>query len=318
MNTYTPFYTTPITHKMAHTLPYGLSIEDGELFSSLVSSALLHQVSTPGSGEFAQRFRDRKLAEERDRLHPYTDLLEAEIRRQITSRDPESLLDEMRACHVYDMGINLFSWNTIFFNESLLMMKERVAEMSPSEQMEHRYKKQERDISIEQQGYCHTIGVNNRLSYGSNYHYYDCGDEYDGLSFLSPVKIHRIFTKTDLAKRLTLILGPNFFPSFRYEQLAQVNEEGTDGYLAYKVTLFAKYYPSGLPRTQMKELLDVARTQQRRQAEGKVRTLSDTEWLVGIGEWRKGSHNVNSVSLLGTSPSPCHCGYHWKSGEESE
>jgi hypothetical protein len=125
--------------------------------------------------------------------------------------------------------------------------------------------------------------------------------------FYDPVKVDRIFRHSDLAKRISLSLGPNFYPRFLQELVSEVSDQVNDGgYRVYKKTLVVVYYPFGLEKDKMKKLLEVAKSQAKRIAEGKVARYGVDEH--GVRQFGAGHKelNIQPVPLLG--PSYCFCG----------
>jgi hypothetical protein len=65
--------------------------------------------------------------------------------------------------------------------------------------------------------------------------------------------VDRIFRNSDLAERLSLTLGPNFLPSYKWESVEGAADESEFGYRVYKKTLCVIYCPFGVSKPQNRQ-----------------------------------------------------------------
>lgn len=101
----------------------------------------------------------------------------------------------------------------------------------------------------------------------------------------TPVKVDRIFRNSDLQFRLSLALGPNFFPSYRWERIAVTGEHDEEHHIVvYKKTLFVTYHPFGVKKHQMSKLLAVAKKEAERAALGKKADYEEFDYGVGYAK----------------------------------
>jgi hypothetical protein len=97
--------------------------------------------------------------------------------------------------------------------------------------------------------------------------------------------VERIFRYSNLKERISLALGPNFFPRIACECVSKMADQVDDpGYTVYKKTLQVKYFPFGVSQHQMKVLLDVAKSEAERTAEGKVAKYAEGEYGLGFAQ----------------------------------
>lgn len=233
-------------------LYYVLSAEDASLFASLQANAMLPSLADPGQGELAELYKQRKREEEAEALNPYTDLLEIEIKERVQARK-EEILKQLKESQGSIFTADIFSWNTVYHLESLKDKSRRLSAMTPQEVQEYVKKETQRNQQIKINGWESTFGVKYFQTYGSCWLYY-------------PKKVDRIFRKTDLSNRISLALGPNFFPGIRWDHIEGAGEDSETGFSVYKKTLFVRYYPFGVNPTQMMKLLATAKKDMERKA----------------------------------------------------
>lgn len=262
-------------------LPYTLSAEDAALFQSLQASALLPSLATPASGELVKLFKQRMLEEQKKKMEPYADILEHQLEAMLVERK-DSILQQLKDSKGTSFTADLFSWKTILYRESLTSMQTRVGEMSLEERMAHSQKVRSQRIAIEDNGWESKFSVEASSGYYDEDGYYQEEGTYPTYP---PVKVDRIFRHSDLAMRLSLKLGPNFFPFTKWERVdAEGDDDYESGYSVYKKTLAVRYYPFGVSKQQMTKLLTVAKTQAERMARGEVVGLAARETPVGHAE----------------------------------
>jgi hypothetical protein len=188
------------------------------------------------------------------------DLLEIKLAEMIREKKDE-ILKQLRESKGTDFKAALFSWNTVIYRETLQEVKLRESDLTREQLLDAVIKRNERRATIEANNWESTFGVKH-TTYNSYY-----GDE-DEFWTHYPKKIDQIFRCTDLAMRLSLILGPSFFPFTALEQIEGAGEEGDQGFGVYKKTLYARFYPFGLSKAQMTKLLATARKDAERKATG--------------------------------------------------
>lgn len=255
-----------------------LSTEDRALFQSLQGSCLLPSLSVPGEGdsqEMVDLYLRRKEEEQRQFIAPYADLLEDELVKMLTRRQ-DLILRDLKNSKDSSFVVELFSWNTVSYDEALWAMKARIAKMSLQERYVHELRQGDREGTIELNRWEYKFGTEMAQTYG-----YGPGDEADWVR--TPIKVDRIFRKSDLAMRISLKLGPNFFPFTKMERifLTEGLPEVGNGYRVYKKTLCVRYYPFGVPESKLKSLLAVAKKENERFEKGQRATLGAAEYPTG-------------------------------------
>jgi hypothetical protein len=269
-------------------LPYKLSAEDEAVFASLQRSALLPSIATPGEGELMLLYKANKRHEEEKIVEPYADLLEIELKKLLQERK-DAVLAQLHKSKSTTFTVDLFSWNTIQYNESLAELKQRESTMTAEERVRANCQKRDRQREIEAKGWETTFGVECQNPYAWEG---DCGAGESWWSY-HPLKVDRIFRNSDLALRLSLALGPNFFPQIRWDRVEDAGESGDNGFTVFKKTLTVRYYPFGLPnKSQMDKLLAVAKKDAKRMSYGEK-----------IG-YTAGEYPVGNVSRLCVLPEP--------------
>jgi len=251
-------------------LPYTLSAEDAALFKTIQDSALLPSLAQPGEGKMVELFKQKKKEEQKRIIAPYADLLEERLMKMLLQRKAE-ILQTLKDSKGTSFSVDLFSWKTINYHESLSQLKAREADMSREERNTHYRSQNAHAAAVKETGWESMFGV-----YEEGYN----GWAAEIMERLAPVKVDRIFRNSDLAMRISLALGPNFLPYIALE-----NNDPSMGWLqgfnVFKKTLGVRYYPFGVPKQQMKELLAVAKSEAKRFAEGKKTRLGGGEYTVG-------------------------------------
>ncbi len=265
---------------MAYNLPYTLSAADAALFSSLRASALLPSLATPCHGELVTLFKERKREEDKKRVEPYADILEGELTKMLEERK-DSILQQLKDSKGTSFTADLFSWKTVHYSETLASMQARVSEMSSEERVAHYEKVRETRFAIEDNGWESEFFVEARDPIYDDDGYFQ--EEETSTPYPS-VKVDRIFRCSDLAERLSLKLGPNFYPFTKWEYVQGAGNYEENGFNVYKKTLAVRYYPFGVKKDQMKKLLGVAKTQAERKTRGEVISLRARETPVGHAE----------------------------------
>jgi hypothetical protein len=264
---------------MASSLPYTLSAEDAALFKRLQDSALLPETAKPGEGALVQLFKQQKKQEQKTIIEPYADLLEAELKMNLANRKAD-ILAELKASKSSTFTAKLFSWNSVSYYEAIWEQTKRIAAMSQEEQRAYHDKMADREYRIKVNKWETMFRVEKMIYIDDDEYSFERArmQYYDSLL---AVKVDRIFRQSDLGKRLSLTLGPNFFPYITWTPIEGASEEGDDGFQVYQKTLCVRYYPFGVAKLQMEQLLKTAKEQAKRKAEGKIRTLESEETCKG-------------------------------------
>ncbi len=261
---------------MASSLPYTLSAEDAALFKVLQDTAILQEAATPGEGSLVELFKQKKKDEQKKFIEPYADILEAQLKVNLFDRKDE-ILAELKASESSRFSAELFSWNSVQYRESLSDRSKRLSAMGIHERRSYNQKRMDRDQRIKEHAWETEFCVKTRCTYE------DWGGELvesDSYSWF-PVKVDRIFRNSDLDKRLSLALGPNFYPYFTWEPIEGASDEDDDGFQVYKKTLCVRYCPFGVAKLQMDKLLETAREQAKRTTEGRTYRLGRGETPYG-------------------------------------
>jgi hypothetical protein len=233
-------------------------------------------------------YQQKKRDEEFKRIEPFADLLEHDLAEQIEVRKA-AILKQLRESKDTLFTVDLFSWKTVAYSETSQDMRHRYAAMEDGRSaliQENR----RRAILIEDNKWETTFGVESANPYS-----WDYSDEPYWSYY--PRKVDRIFRHSDLAMRLSLKLGPNFFPSFRWERVEDAGDSSEHGFSVYKKTLYVRYYPLGVSQMQLTKLLGVAKKQAERMSLGEV--LGYT-----AGEYPKFSECINAGPLAAEEPAP--------------
>jgi hypothetical protein len=232
-------------------------------------------LAKPGWGEFAELYKQRRAEEQRAMMEPYADLLEVNLLGMLKQSHP-FILWQLRKSEGTIFKANVFSWNTVKYLEPLHLRARRLSAMTPEERDENEAAEHSRKHQIAQEGWettfnteCHVAG-------------YALG-QYSR----RPVKVERIFRNSNLKQRISLALGPNFYPYIWSEKVVEVADSVKDqGYVVLKRTLTVRYSPFGLNKHEIKKLLDVAKSQAKRKAEGLITTYDRGEYGVGYAQLR--------------------------------
>lgn len=263
-------------------LSFKLTAEDKAVFQYLQASALLPALATPGEGELVQQYKQKQKEQMRQTIEPYADILESQLLGYLAERKDE-ILQKLKSSTDTSFTADLFSWNSVAYGESLTQLKRRQSAMTPEELRQHRSEVGLRQGRIESEGWETTFGVEHQ----------ECYDGEESIYWaMYPVKVERIFRNSDLDLRLSLALGPNFFPFTRWES---VHDE--QAYTAYKKTLCVRYYPFGVSKPQMDKLLACAKNEMKRKAAGLKTSLRSDEY--GVGHAQLNIWPSVPVSLLG-------------------
>jgi hypothetical protein len=247
-----------------NSLSFQLSPSDAALFESLQASALLPTLAEPGEGELVELYKQRKREENKKHIEPYADLLEIDLVKMLEARKA-SILQQLKESKDSNFTAKLFSWNSVGYHESLSGLQRRQDGMTTKELSEHNVAMRERQFLILENDWESMFSVE-----GTEF-FIDADGRYNNQPFTSryPVKVDRIFNNSDLANRLSLKLGPNFFPYIEWEPIQGAGDESAYGYSVYKKTLCARYYPFGVKKGQLMKLLATARTDAERISLGK-------------------------------------------------
>jgi len=287
-------------------LSFTLSPADAVLFKSLQQKAILPELAVPGEGELVKLFKQKKKEQQKAFLAPYADILETEILHELASRK-KTILKKLTECEGTSFAVPLCSWNTIHYRESLQELGHRVSAMTPDELRAHYANRYSQEQLFEANGW--------ESMFGTKDVYTDEDGERTVIDGYYPVKVDRIFRNTDLAQRVSLALGPNFFPFIGSEYIETPGSDWReDSFWVYKKTLYVRYYPFGVSKTHMTRLLDVLKAKNARQTEGKYVALKATEEATGSGVLFTCA--ADPVPLLAFSPPPirtrslsqCFCG----------
>jgi hypothetical protein len=254
-------------------LSFVLSAEDAAVFQRLQSSALLPTLAVPGQGELVKSYKKNKREEERKKVEPHADLLEIKLFAMLEARK-ESILAQLRETTSTIFKVGLFSWNTVHYPETLTELKRRVSEMTPLERADWEGKRHLQEAIIH--------GSRLESKFGVEYRHSE--DDWRGEEYTywmhHPMKVDRIFRNSDLAMRLSLALGPNFFPSYSWEDITPPSLSA-DGIRVYNKTLNVTYFPFGVSKAQMTKLVAVAKRDQERAAHYEKVTYLYREFAVG-------------------------------------
>jgi hypothetical protein len=282
-------------------LPYTLSAADAALFQSLQASALLPTLARPGEGELMEVYKQKKRDEEFKKVEPYADLLELKLTEQLEAHK-ETILQQLRESKDAQFTVDLFSWNTVHYYETAQSMRERYAEMEDGHTaltLENR----RRAILIKDNKWESTFGVESEATWG--------GGVWDTYWCYAPIKVDRIFRHSDLAMRLSLKLGPNFFPSFRWSRVEDAGDDSDHGFTVYKKTFYVRYYPLGVSKYQMDKLLATAKKEAARVAASKKTGYAAVERGVGHEELcvlPEPEEKWSGVGLYEVKRARCFCG----------
>jgi hypothetical protein len=283
-------------------LPFTLSVADATLFQELQDSALLPSLAKPGEGELVELFKQKKREEQCNIVEPYADLLEINLKGMLKRRLP-SILQSLREAKSTVFTADLFSWYTVQYSETISERQARISKMTYEERAKHYLAVSDREEDIAQNGWETMFATRGFWEYTRK-----------------DIKVERIFRFSDLKERLSLALGPNFYPHIRTEWVSDVSDQVDDrGFRVYKKVLAVKYYPFGVSADQLKKLLEVAKKQAQRKAEGKITTYEKGEYGVGHAQLsiipkdtRSSEEEAPSpVPLLGSDPyvhNHCFCG----------
>ena len=254
-------------------LPFTLSASESAVFQRIQSEALLPALAQPGKGELVQLFKQKKREEEIKKVAPYADLLESTLKQELRDRK-DSILKQLRESDSSTFKVDLFSWKTVHYFEALSELNARVDAMTEDERVAHGQKMRARSYQIEDNEWESTFGVDSHNAAGWGY-------DPEFYTTYYPMKVDRIFRNSDLAWRLSLALGPNFFPSYRWDRVEGAGDDSDYGFCVYKKTLYVTYYPFGVKKTYMDKLLAVAKKDAERISLGQKTVFIPGEYPVG-------------------------------------
>jgi hypothetical protein len=260
-------------------LPYTLSAEDTALFQSLQASALLPTLARPGRGEMVELFKQRKREEHKKAVESYADLLEIELVKMLEERKA-SILQQLKDSKGSSFTAKLFSWKTVSYHESLTELQRRKSEMTADQMAQHPLLMRERRIEIMENQWESYFSVEATQGYYNPHGYV----EEETYSTHYPMKVDRIFRHSDLAMRLSLKLGPNFYPFIKWDRVEGAGAEGDHGFSVFVKTLSVRYNPFGVNKEQMMKLLAVAKTEAQRAALGQKTGYTAGETPMGHKE----------------------------------
>lgn len=252
-----------------------MSLSNSELLEYLSASAILPSLASD-MNEFSARYKMASQEIERQNMLPYADLLEEYIKSRLKDHSfQQGLLQQLRDSSPLLMEAKIFSWRTIYYNESLSSLLRREAIMTEEELKEHRALMAEREEEIRKNGWEDMFGL--------AYEYQD--DSYPDINISSwsrkPVRVTRIFEKTNLQYRIAMALGPHFTPRL-YPKFLEAHGDEETGFRLYEMVLSVIYHPFGLnPKYLMTFLKEVREDQERKEKDEKA-TLNDGEFLVMV------------------------------------
>ena len=253
-----------------NSLPYTLSAEDEKLFKSLQAAALLPALAIPGAGELVELFKANKRAEKKQKYAPYADLLESKLKDYLVIYK-EDIMKKLRETKSSSFSVELFSWKTVHYNMSLTQLRERESEMTRDEKAAHYNEKWSNRALITENNWESMFGVQCEPHYGY--------DEEQWTYYLE--KVDNIFHNSDLALRLSLFLGPNFYPTIQWQTVEGAGADGINSFIVVKKTLCLRYCPFGVTKDQMAKLLECAKSEAQRIARGEKARMGASEWAVG-------------------------------------
>jgi hypothetical protein len=260
---------------MASSLPFTLSAADSALFQELQASAVFPELATPGEGELAIAYKKACNERLRERMEIYADLLLSQIL-DIVDTKKAAILAQLKKAPKEIMEADIFSWNTVVYDESFSDYKRRLAAMTSEERFNEENRQYDERQCFEQNGWEHTIGLSCEIR--------SPWGKVETVPVLSPQRIERIYRHSNLAERVALALGPNFMPYMKMKRL-DLDELDGKNYAVFCKTLTVIYMPFGRSKSSLLKALEVARLQKQREADGKVRTIGDFEMLVGVGDY---------------------------------
>ena len=255
-----------------------LSLKDSTLLDSLASQSILGEVSK-SHGDLHALYKMHKAHETQEMLAPYVDILEDELV-AILKAEKDKLIAQLKNCTSSDIEVDLFSWNTVQWNESLSALQRRVAKMTPEERVEHSKKKKAQYKMIKEKGWETKFGILH-----DTWEADDISWAQEAYSYYSypPKKVDFIFRHSDLAQRLVLALGPNFSTWTNSTRIATVGEYFEENsFFVLKNTLVLRYHPYGLKHQDLNKLLNVAKVQERRREKCDRHALQEYETAVGV------------------------------------
>ncbi len=260
-----------------YSLPGSISSADALLISSINKGSLLGNAGL-AYNELFSLHKANKRTEDIKVVEPYADLLEDELVSKLQEKK-DTILAAFKKCTSSDLEVPLFSWKSIRWNESLSNREWRRAQMTAEELAADSILKYDQENKIELNDWETKFGVKH---YSWQYDEYE-EDTVEHSHFVHyPMKVDRIFRTSDLAHRISLHFGVNFYTYVKQDFLGGLGDEDmTTGFNVVKRTLVLKYLPYGPSHGQMQRLLQVARTQKERKDNGERATLMRNETVFG-------------------------------------
>ena len=274
---YLPSQATPSdTLVKMYSLPGSISKEDARLMSSLNRASLLGQAGL-SYGELFTLHKTLRGAEESKFFEPYADLLEEDLAAKLTA-GKDTILAAFKKCTHSQLEVPLVSWNTVRWHESLNELQWRRSNMTSDQLAAEQELKWEQEQTILDNGWETKVGVTKRIFECVGYNVFEESTE----TSLFPAKVDKIFRHSDLAQRIALLFGTNFSTYIKQETVDGAGDaREVGGFSVAKRTLVLRFLPYGPTPSQMKRLLEVARTQNERRDAGKRTLLLHEETLVG-------------------------------------
>ena len=216
-------------------------IKDNSLFSGYGSECALESC-----------LEEKRKEKEAARVEPYADLLYQHIKSRCES-NRAALWTQLKGegqCDVYDYLV-------LFYNQTLLEKKRALAERSHEEQEPHDPPSHAFDT---------TLGVKKWSEYDGEW--YDVADLY-------AIKIHRIFSNSDLLQRIALLFGPKFKAERKFSTVEE--EEGQWGWKHTLVSIRVKYVGDKMGSYEVDAMLKTYAKHKAREPF----TLGKDQWLYG-------------------------------------
>ncbi len=189
------------------------------------------------------RMEEKLLAE---RLQPVADVLYTKMSAMLDEEGVKERLfqklSEVCGKEHYDTALRVpvFTFNTIFYNESLEEAKKKDADIAPEDLYDYRAKQEAKKQARIDAGHEAVV-------------YLDYASMYWGRS--QNERIYRILKKTDILERLAVKMGPNF--RFRMST-SYVPLHTTKKWSTYPATVYLEFFPKGQPEYIVKRLGAVA------------------------------------------------------------
>jgi hypothetical protein len=251
---------------MARTTYFGskkLDAEEAQLFKGLQDESLFSDYRYRVL-ELERTKEEARTKREKEFVQPYADLLFEHIKASVTARKAElwETLKTKGECAV-------FSYEMLRYNQTMLEKQRRLDEMTSDERVAH--------FEAEVEEPKETQFGANKWFFNSWKDTEDEDDYYQG-TLHYPIKVQRIFRRSDLAVRIGLLFGPHFVTKRTYETLS--TREGDFGWSHQKVTLQVVFKGDTISKGEVAQILRVAKETKERE----VKTLGPFEWVALDGE----------------------------------